>query len=672
MYLVSFTPSPSPSSSGTATADSIGMVRHLWDDAVTLLHAAILNQKHAQSSSSTPSSSLMALLDSTRNLPPVAARFAQLKKAASRHKAYPVLEVLCSLENDLGGVLDAYLHDEYRAPQVFTVIRHLLIEAQDNDDDNDDDNNDDDDNNNNSQNEIIAETSDTTDGPEGEGIKRLVLDRLHALITLDSGATSSLIVDHFGDEHEAVVSSLEPYPSLLFIYLGALLEPETSEEDEDESSMARGGAGLNVIVVQPGALGENHQHAAVVRQQLQEQRAVLAQRRNNHVASSRVGAPSKARRGGGRASESAFLASLQEKYVTLMCAYDPDSVVHFVKRHDAYRLDVVLAVTQEYGLVDATAYLLERTGDSAGAIDLIMKDFASSLEARDVESLERLFGLAISVCQRTTEREDDTPESRELWFALLDKTLDVDDENGPETQDVLHKLMRTVLNGMSGSVSLPSLLSKILDDHGERQYGEFKDVILGILSTYRYETVLLKTTNHILGDDCFSYIQNLRATLEAPFAGGRTMCGVCQEPLQTDDPSAVIKVFKCGHEVHSACGLGANACPVCYPAERAAHASSSTARGSRRRRAARPQQEEDDGGVAEYKKRLSKYAKASASRSPLEIRRIEDVVDNGKFVSTRNLQLRPANAPRRKRTDIRKRVPGALGAPMYLAGISVE
>ena len=71
---------------------------------------------------------------------------------------------------------------------------------------------------------------------------------------------------------------------------------------------------------------------------------------------------------------------LHEKYFTLMCKYSPESVLDYLQASDSLvSLEQCLSLCKSHNLTDATVYLLERTGDLSGALDLILHDLEANL-----------------------------------------------------------------------------------------------------------------------------------------------------------------------------------------------------------------------------------------------------------------------------------------------------
>ncbi|KNC49274.1 uncharacterized protein AMSG_05269 [Thecamonas trahens ATCC 50062] len=613
---------------------------------VSLLNAEVARAERV-ASDAVPDSSLMAVVAPGDGAPPLHARFASLKKAATRAAAHRVIEVLCRLEGDTGGVLDAYLDEPARAPQVFGVVRELLVTAAVADGDGDDEDDEYDDESDGSASDDVehlvrlglrpAPGLPRSSAPLASplaSVKAAVLARLSALVQLDSVQAGSLIVDHFADEHEQVVSSLERFPRLLYNYLKALLDGPQAMLDPDVA--VGSGETETVVMASPSsaaAWGSSLGGKGTSGRRARARRA-------------------RARRRAAARDDPAFLASLQEKYVALMCAYEPSKVLEFVQSHDSYRLDVVLAVCSKHGVTEATAYLLERTGDASGAVDLVMRRFDDAVAASDSEALHKMFGMAIGVCQRTTQREDDDAESRALWFGLLDRTLEPG--SGGAKTSLLKPLMLEVLGGMAGHVSLTALLTKILRDHGDREYGEFQDVIVGIMESYRYESVLLQTTNKLLARDGHSYVQRLVRQLSKPCVSTLTKCAMCGASLRSAAADLVTKVFKCGHEFHQECGHGLDVCPTCSGGSGFSAASAGSAEARRKRERDDARRSAADPSL--HIKRAKRFARSMASRDMYTVRRMDAVVDDANYDS--GLQLKT------------KREPGSLPkAPLFFAAV---
>ncbi|GLE02031.1 hypothetical protein PINS_up010869 [Pythium insidiosum] len=72
--------------------------------------------------------------------------------------------------------------------------------------------------------------------------------------------------------------------------------------------------------------------------------------------------------------------AVQERFVRLLCEFEPDGVFPYLESHDSYKVDACLKLCKDFGITDAEAYLLERTGDVTGALTLILHSLEQKLK----------------------------------------------------------------------------------------------------------------------------------------------------------------------------------------------------------------------------------------------------------------------------------------------------
>ncbi|CAK7348627.1 unnamed protein product [Dovyalis caffra] len=147
-----------------------------------------------------------------------------------------------------------------------------------------------------------------------------------------------------------------------------------------------------------------------------------------------------------------------ELYFELLCQFERNSVLRFLETFDSYRVEHCLRMCQDYGIIDAAAFLLERVGDAGSALLLtlsglndkfseletavgnVVSDMTLSGSARSdhyktvlkmkevhrflefydmVDNICSILHACIGLCQRNTPRLQ-PEESEILWFRLLD------------------------------------------------------------------------------------------------------------------------------------------------------------------------------------------------------------------------------------------------------------
>lgn len=104
-------------------------------------------------------------------------------------------------------------------------------------------------------------------------------------------------------------------------------------------------------------------------------------------------------------------------------------------------------------------------------------------------------------------------------------------------QNVLSGFVKWVLAEMNGYVPLNVVLNKIIVDHAKAEFREFRDTILGMLDTYRYEERILATANHLLQEDVQNRVRVLHRV--------RIMCCDALSGIMKTD--SFVYLVLCGH-----------------------------------------------------------------------------------------------------------------------------
>ena len=94
--------------------------------------------------------------------------------------------------------------------------------------------------------------------------------------------------------------------------------------------------------------------------------------------------------------------AMQLRYIKLMCQFEPANVCAYLSTHDGYPLGVTLDIVgSQYGIVDAHAFLLERTGDKTGALNLVLTTLTKHTTSLQVTVARRdrtSFGVLCPTC----------------------------------------------------------------------------------------------------------------------------------------------------------------------------------------------------------------------------------------------------------------------------------
>lgn len=177
-----------------------------------------------------------------------------------------------------------------------------------------------------------------------------------------------------------------------------------------------------------------------------------------------------------------------ERFLDLMCQYQPENVAKFLRNNDNYRLENALGIVKAYELFDCSIYLYEKQGDFDAAFNLSL-----DLLKEAPESTAEMRALELSaLCSRASQQLGDS-DREALWFGLIKTILSRND---------LTSITRSILHAASDHVDLNNLVQLVLNSGTKTgNFGDIKHLIVGMLANSKYEILLLQTTAKILGRD---------------------------------------------------------------------------------------------------------------------------------------------------------------------------
>ncbi|KAL7224339.1 hypothetical protein ACSBR1_025740 [Camellia fascicularis] len=436
-------------------------------------------------------------------------------------------------------------------------------------------------------NDTLEQLSDT----EADSFRSAVIFRIPDLINLSREGAFFLITTHFSRESQHILSELHSHPKSLFLYLKTVFEVHLS--GTLNFSCLRKDETLEF----PIGRRARDQLVEVYLERISEFPKFL---RNNPVQ---------------------VTDDMIELYLELLCQYERNSVLKFLETFESYRVEHCLRLCQEYGIIDAAAFLLERVGDVGNsllltlsslngkfimldtAVESLVSDagiehFSAILKKEEVKDILEILHACIGLCQRNTPRLD-PEESESLWFLLLDSFCEplMDSFNekmvpqgetyigtqaeplgGQENEEaciikwkiskfhegahILRKLfsqfIKEIVEGMIGYIRLPIIMSKLLSDNGSQEFGDFKVTILGMLGTYGFERRILDTAKSLIEDDTFYTMSLLKKGASHGYAPRSLLCCICNCLLTKNSSGSSIRVFNCGHATHLQCELQEN------------------------------------------------------------------------------------------------------------------
>uniref|UniRef100_A0ACD5Z2U5 Uncharacterized protein n=2 Tax=Avena sativa TaxID=4498 RepID=A0ACD5Z2U5_AVESA len=445
-------------------------------------------------------------------------------------------------------------------------------------------------------------------GDEALAFRSTVISRFSELVNLSRECAFVLVIDHYHDEIQQILSELHSDRRSLFLFLKTAIEVHLSGKLDMSELTAR-----NYQTVERPYFSvelEDYLHRLSNLPKLFDLNPV------------------------------SMTDELVELYLELLCQYESRSVLKFLETFDSYRLEKCLHLCLHYGVTDAAAFLQERVGDVGSALALVLagldekisyfvtsvENLFSSIASKSISEIERpdivlkmseahpvldALRSSVGLCQRNSQRLD-PEESQLLWFQLLDSFSDplkklygnkivngkgcrpkgCETTNGHPTgkgfsqqmvnsvhQRCLNTLRRVfsqfvgeIIEAMAGYIPLPAIMAKLLSDNESQEFGDFKLVIHRMLSMYLYEKRILETAKSVIEDDSFYSLSLLKRGVCHGFAPQTFVCCVCNCSLSKEDAISAVRVFSCGHATHLHCESeqskssnkdSKDGCPIC-------------------------------------------------------------------------------------------------------------
>ncbi|XP_070771676.1 vacuolar protein sorting-associated protein 8 homolog [Enoplosus armatus] len=408
----------------------------------------------------------------------------RLLALAEKAKFYQICEFLYEKKHLYDRIIDCYLRDPLRKGEIFSYIHNLL-------------------------------SMPGYSPEEKQRVKHKALQHVQELVTLDPSKSADLVVFHFTEEVQQIISELQD-DQLLFKFLSCLLEPREGHHSD------------TILPVEH----DLHELLLELLSRFAPQQLLSFLKTSQHY----------------RLEEA---LQITEKY-----HHNEATAYLLEKKGDFQGAFAVLLETLKEKLSLLTAESDRGVEGGTGRWDEEEGDSESTL-TRVKDSLNDIIVLCHQSSQNLYQQQREV-----LWFPLLETMMAsqklVKGLNAKHTFEVLKELTMKVLNCMSSFISLPAIIQRILQDpvYGKGKLAEIQGLILGMLDTFNYEQTLLETTTSLLNHDLHWSLAHLRAAVTRGLHPRQDHCNIClQQYKRRQDSAEEIIVFSCGHLYHFQCLL---------------------------------------------------------------------------------------------------------------------
>mmetsp|Transcript_32541 Transcript_32541/g.79179 ORF Transcript_32541/g.79179 Transcript_32541/m.79179 type:complete len:1988 (-) Transcript_32541:209-6172(-) len=326
-----------------------------------------------------------------------------------------------------------------------------------------------------------------------EKMRTAVLGQISQLVECDQFQAARLVIDFFADKPETVISKLNDLPELQFKILRQIMLHRGQKERKKKKMLQRIHSGSE-SPMSPVALEVEGDTEALLEQS------------------------------GLRLSD-----ELHRIFIRLLCKFDPRAVYPHLTRYHDYDIDSILALCLENHINDATAYLLERTGDMKGALELTFQEMDANMERLKkrlqhsgflivnpqtfdpdiLAEYDKVVCTLIIACGRCKE----TVENEVLWFMLLDKIISYKPKITPTSlaSDELQRkciqfLVKRTLEEMFDDIPLDRIVQSIFEKYPKNELADFRNAIQEILDTSEHELSVRETASRLQEADAFASV----------------------------------------------------------------------------------------------------------------------------------------------------------------------
>jgi len=198
-----------------------------------------------------------------------------------------------------------------------------------------------------------------------------------------------------------------------------------------------------------------------------------------------------------------------ERFVDLLCTYEPTQVLKYLTDRDGlFPVDEVLEICKRHKVFDAVAFLLERTGDIPGALEVILDVLKGNQDT--FQAKRSIVQAAVQMCERNEITDLDRDQAESLWFTVLDQVSDLaHTDESHESIEAKSALLRTVLDGMMKYVSAARIISKT----NSSSSGQLGHTVKCMAETRAIEQSMLQTVQRIATHDLHHLVQTSHNSL---------------------------------------------------------------------------------------------------------------------------------------------------------------
>ena len=279
-------------------------------------------------------------------------------------------------------------------------------------------------------------------------------------------------------------------------------------------------------------------------------------------------------------------------YVSLLTRNDSSAVIAFLDRRgrDFFDLPMLAQQFKESSFHDGEIWALDRQDKTDQAFYIVNQVFqARSIDLAQaivnhaegdihigLQTLQSVCHMALRLCKEHSASKDMAVE--DLWYSILHSIMEAlhtvssvtaldtasNLQNGGDALETLGGLVQEVLQTLvvssSSALSFPRLFKRLVDEAGSskpskgRAYSEFKEILTGMLDSYRSEGEMLSMTTRMVEEDLFVGVEEVTRKRQMGWRPSWSQCQVCGKEVLGEESGGLVVVAS-GFVKHQQCAF---------------------------------------------------------------------------------------------------------------------
>lgn len=254
---------------------------------------------------------------------------------------------------------------------------------------------------------------------------------------------------------------------------------------------------------------------------------------------------------------------LKERYVELLCQFDPQQVVPYLSKSSETVSSTLIAICADRGVDAAVIWAFGRNNEPLRAVEKwgdvaahIVSEVLRAVQQHDSspdnnnepreaqgDSMAKLVAAATVAIQVCVDAKVSANASEDIWFKLLSTMVETNASFSAMTSRVVRNIGASQISNIlpdalsalmstssSGAISFPKLTRRLIEGQTKASFRDVRPIFQSISEAYHFEEESLMMAKHLVDEDLFTQGAQLRRQMSRGWAAGAATCQICHQP----------------------------------------------------------------------------------------------------------------------------------------------